>query len=167
MPPKVSTDSDTSSGGYLKKFKSSLESFYETKAFLNLDLWIADNYKAMNEQEFLNAISKKIIGLRGSVFADVKSTNGLLFKAVFKCSQSKDQGDFSKFINMMSKALNSSSQNASAEPKHTGLGLKDYFGELETLQDSLKQVKVIADNMANKNREANLKCSQSEGKSLF
>jgi len=40
--------------------------------------------------------------------------------------------------------------------------LKDYFSELETLQDALVQVKVLADGMASKNREANVKLGQTE-----
>jgi len=45
------------------------------------------------------------------------------------------------------KSLNPDKKRA-AEPKQITLGLKDYFGELEMLQDSLQQVKVLADNMA-------------------
>ena len=44
--------------------------------------------------------------------------------------------------------------------------MKDYFGELETLQDALVQVKVLADGMASKNRDANVKLSQTECKLL-
>ena len=52
MPAKAGTDSDTTPSGYLKRYKASLDSFYDTKYFLNLDLWIAENYKSMTEQEF-------------------------------------------------------------------------------------------------------------------
>lgn len=90
-----------------------------------------------------------------SIIDNLKNASAKLYK-------NEDVSLFSEFMNAFYKSLNDAKTTSSKGSEFDTLNLKDYFKELEILQDSLKQVKSVADKIADTNRKTNLELSRNK-----
>lgn len=149
--------------------KDSFDSLIFSKVFENLDLFMVDSFNVYksnqnpySDKELLNKVSKEIKASKLNFFDDIKSMANNLLQVLYTMGNIRDGKDLELYVSQVYNSLSGKIvQIGKTITQESRLNFKDYFNELQILQNTLKDVKSIADEMSKTNRALNTELTTS------
>lgn len=139
-------------------FKNLFEGIANVKSFDEMIMSITENYETSNQlsqqSNFIGTVNNVVYGAKKNFLKDLRGLHNTLYKSFSFLLRSEDEEQKSFFLQALYGWLRTFKITDNGD-KGDDSQIKDYFGELNVVKSSLRDVKTLADEMADTNKLLN------------